>query len=211
MQQSTSTDTRQQVIQVAQRAFRKQGVRQFTMDNLAAELGMSKRTLYQLFADKEDLLLACIMSKEACLHERHLQQRRDTDNVLDFILRDFAFRLEDAQNDSLAFIADIKRYPRVVEHLKAHSESHVQRAVEFLQKGVEQGVFRADVDYTIFYNFASRQLSMMSEQPYFRSLPLRDIFLNVTVVFLRGCCTDRGNQLINEFLERYKANFLKQE
>lgn len=207
MSPTTAKDTRQQVISVARRAFRTQGVRQFTMDHLAAELGMSKRTLYQLFADKEDLLLACIKATEAHHHERHIQQRRDSDNVLDFILRDFAFRLEEAQHDSLAFIADLKRYPRVVEHLRANWESHVQKAVEFLQKGVEQGVFRADVDYSIFYNFASRQMDMLSEQPYFRSLPLHEIFLNVTVVVLRGCCTTKGNQLIDEFLERHKAYF----
>lgn len=207
MSPHTSHDTRQHVIDVAWQGFRTQGIRQYTMDVLAAELGMSKRTLYQLFADKEELLLACITANQAALHERHAQQHRDTDSVLDYILRDFAFRLEDAQHDSLAFIADLKRYPRVVEHLRSHRESHVQKAVEFLQKGVEQGVFRADVDYSIFYNFASRQMDMLSEEPYFRSLTLRDIFLNVSVVFLRGCCTTKGNQLIDEFLERHRAYF----
>ncbi|EJW89893.1 transcriptional regulator, TetR family [gut metagenome] len=57
----TYDDAHRQVISVAMKAFYKKGVKSVTMDEIAHELTMSKRTLYQLFVDKEALLLACIL------------------------------------------------------------------------------------------------------------------------------------------------------
>lgn len=57
-------DVRKQVISVAAEMFHQQGIRSVTMDDIAHRLCMSKRTLYQIFADKESLLLACVIQHE---------------------------------------------------------------------------------------------------------------------------------------------------
>lgn len=61
---------RAQVIEVATRLFHTQGIKNVTMDDIAHALTMSKRTLYQIFADKEDLLLACVVKHDEAEHER---------------------------------------------------------------------------------------------------------------------------------------------
>lgn len=57
-------DVRKQIISVAAEMFHQQGIRSVTMDDIAHRLCMSKRTLYQIFADKESLLLACVIQHE---------------------------------------------------------------------------------------------------------------------------------------------------
>lgn len=205
MQYDNSCPIRQQIIDVALKGFQRFGIRQFTMDQLAHEMGMSKRTLYENFAGKEELLMACMETNEA----RHREQRRkllsNTNNVLEFILGDLSYSLQHYHHQSLAFIADLARYPAVVAHVERHREAHGAEAVEFLKRGVEQGVFRPEIDYMVYYNLVFRQMAMLATQPYFRSLAMKDIFLNVTVVNLRGCCTDRGNRMIDEFLRQYSS------
>lgn len=204
MQNDNSCALRQQIISTALQGFHQYGIRQYTMDQLSHDMGMSKRTLYELFAGKEELLMACIEANEA----RHREQRRSllasTNNVLEFILGDLSYCLQHYHHQSLAFIADLAHYPAVVAHVENYREGHSAEAIEFLRRGVEQGVFRPEIDYTVYYNLVFRQMAMLATQPYFRSLPMRDIFLNVTVVNLRGCCTDKGNGMIDDFLRQYK-------
>lgn len=191
---------RQHIIAVALKGFHQYGIRQLTMDQLAHEMGMSKRTLYEIFAGKEELLMACIEANEA----RHREQREhllaSTNNVLEFVLGDLSYCLQHYHHQSLAFIADLARYPAVVAHVERYREVHCSEAIAFLQRGVEQGVFRSEINYEVYFNLVFRQMDMLATQPYFRALPMKDIFLNVTVVNLRGCCTDKGNRMIDEFL-----------
>ena len=54
------TQARKTVLEMATKLFHTQGIKNVTMDDISHRLSMSKRTLYQLFSDKEDLLLACV-------------------------------------------------------------------------------------------------------------------------------------------------------
>lgn len=209
MHNDTPADLRSHVVEVALEAFQKHGIRQFTMDALAHELGMSKRTLYKLFSDKEELLMACIERREEWHRAKRQQLLKDTGNVLEFILGDLSYNLQHFHDQNLNFVADMARYPAVVAHVEACHEDHCAVAVEFLKRGVEQGVFRPDIDYIIYYNLIFRQMAMLATQPYFRSLSMRDIFLNVVVVYLRGCCTEKGSLMIDEFLKSREVSSLE--
>lgn len=206
MQNPTFTPQQRKVMAVASAAFMKEGVRQVTMDDLAKRLVMSKRTLYELFTDKEALLLACVMDAEAKSKKRHEAFKKSTDNVLEYILLCFDDQLKLLKGQSLSFVADMQKYPAVAEHVEKHRASHVDEAVAFLKQGVEQGMFRPEIDYGIFYNLTFRLMSMLSTQPYFRAMTMEDIFMNVAVISLRGCCTEKGNLLIDKFLSTYSAD-----
>lgn len=205
MEKSTHTPQQKKVIAVAAQAFMKEGIRQVTMDDLAKRLTMSKRTLYELFADKEALLLACVEEAELKSRERHAKYLKSTDNVLEYVLLCFDEQLKRLKGQSLAYIVDLQRYPAVVEHVEKHRSSHVDEAAAFLQRGVEQGMFRPEIDYHIFYNLTFRLMAMLSTQSYFRNLTMEQIFLNIVAISLRGCCTEKGNTLIDKFLSTYKG------
>ena len=83
-------EVRLRVIEQAMRMFQAHGIKSVTMDSIADALKMSKRTLYELFADKAALLLAGLRlqdeRKERCMQER----LAETDNVLEIILGEFA-------------------------------------------------------------------------------------------------------------------------
>lgn len=206
MQKPSFTPQQRKVMAVASAAFMTEGIRQVTMDDLAKRLTMSKRTLYELFTDKEALLLACVIDAEVKTKKRHEAFKKTTDNVLEYILLCFDDQLKHLKGQSLAYVDDMRKYTSVVEHVEKHRSSHVDEAVAFLKRGVEQGMFRPEIDYAVFYNLTFRLMAMLSTQPYFRAMSMEDIFMNIAVISLRGCCTEKGNLLIDKFLSTYSTD-----
>ena len=166
-------DVRRRVIDAAMKAFAEKGIRSVTMDDVAHILSMSKRTLYQLFADKQDLLLACVKRKDEERDAMLQQLVQTTENVLEVLLVVFEFRM------------------------------HEEEAVAFLEKGVEQGFFRSDLNVRIIYHYASSSISSLLQRDAFQHCRPHEIFLNTSIVYLRGCATEKGIAMIDAFLQAH--------
>ena len=106
------------VIATAQKLFYKEGVRAVTMDKVAQSLRMSKRTLYELFTDKEDLLVAAASYKD--FKDKMRKASNPEDTVIDIILRTFSYRLKWAKNISPTFFSETNNYPKVVALFENH-------------------------------------------------------------------------------------------
>ena len=86
---SQKAELRERIIMTATEAFTLKGIKCITMDDIAAALGISKRTLYEVFADKESLLKECILHKQA-ERDKYLQAiYEQSNNVLEVILAVF--------------------------------------------------------------------------------------------------------------------------
>ena len=82
---SQRVELRERIITAATEAFTSKGIKSITMDDIAAALGISKRTLYEVFSDKESLLKECILKAQAdrdkylqFLFYLHLQRKNRT-------------------------------------------------------------------------------------------------------------------------------------
>ena len=88
------------------------------MDDIAAALGISKRTLYEVFSDKESLLKECILKMQA-EREKYLQEVFEhSHNVLEVILTVFQKSIEVFHQTNKRFFEDLKKYPKVYEIMK---------------------------------------------------------------------------------------------
>jgi AcrR family transcriptional regulator len=88
------------------------------MDDIAAALGISKRTLYEVFSDKESLLKECILKAQAD-RDKYLQKVfEQSHNVLEVILAVFQKSIEMFHQTNKRFFEDIKKYPKVYEMMK---------------------------------------------------------------------------------------------
>lgn len=200
-QHSTAHDeARARVINVARKAFHSEGIKSVTMDNIAHRLTMSKRTLYQLFADKEDLLLACM--KEHVREEREQTRRLDAElpNVIEVILTVFKAKITNVRRVSFDQLAEIRKYPRVVEFLQASREADIASAAAFFERGVRQGVFRDDVDFSIVFPVMQQQIDYVMGNDAFDRHSLVKRFTNTSMVTIRGCATLKGVAIIDEFM-----------
>ncbi|HEX2969952.1 MAG TPA: TetR/AcrR family transcriptional regulator [Bacteroidales bacterium] len=188
-------DTRDRVIEEAAGMFRTYGIRAVTMDMLAARMGISKRTLYELFRDKDELLLGVIkmMSvKRASLIKHCLET---SENVIEAIFMILDVMMEHFGNLSPAFKLDMKRYHN--EFLKKMDPDMLtpDNSKEVLVRGIGQGIFREDIDIDLT-DRCLKGLTKINEkempEDYENEALIRDFFIN----YLRGISTQKGLELI---------------
>lgn len=129
---SQKAELRERIIMTATEAFTLKGIKCITMDDIAAALGISKRTLYEVFADKESLLKECILQKQA-ERDKYLQEiYEQSNNVLEVILAVFQKSIEIFHQTNKRFFEDIKKYPKVYAMMKDRSESDSEEDDVFL-------------------------------------------------------------------------------
>lgn len=197
------------VINYATQEFFSKGVKTVTMDDIAKGLQMSKRTLYQLFADKEQLIIACMQVMSYQEHELVQQYLKTDYNVLEIFLRVIEWRMQRIKQISLQYILDVTRYKPVQEYMQVACSQAIIRTEEIFKIGVQQGLFRDDVNVRLlmkclFTNNEQLTTTLIDE------FTLQECFINIGIFHLRGCCTQKGIELIDKFLDNYRKNISAQ-
>ena len=105
-----NTELQQRIIKQATRMFLCNGIKSVTMDMIASQLGISKRTLYENFKEKNELLLACLESQEMERRARLEVYFANRKNVIDLLLNVYEDILRFMRNTSPMFFVDMERY-----------------------------------------------------------------------------------------------------
>ncbi|MEG1580699.1 MAG: TetR/AcrR family transcriptional regulator [Bacteroidaceae bacterium] len=200
---NTISDTQERVrlhiLATAMNAFSTHGIRPVTMDIIARSMKISKRTIYAIFEDKEALLLEGIRVHKLRMQEHMKEFSQKNDNVLEVILHFFECSMEELRQTCPQFHTDIKRYPRVFEEMHKQRALDSENTVAFLEKGVEQGIFRSDVRLDIVYTLLAEALenAMLTTMA---NVPPELILSTILPVWIRGISTDKGLTILENFL-----------
>lgn len=193
-------EVRERIIIEAGELFGKYGIRTMTMDSLAEEMGISKRTIYERFKDKDTLLLEVIKYHKIKASEEAHRLIEQSDNAIEALFRIIKMTVGQMQRMSPAFFHDFKKYHQKV--FKQFSEPGEIRDFSMTQKlletGIEQGVFRDDLNieivnrtlHTLFDLFGHS--SDMIDAGFHRN----DMFEQILVPFFRGISTKKGRKLL---------------
>jgi AraC-like DNA-binding protein len=193
---------KEKVAQVAAVAFMHKGIKNVKMDDVAAELGISKRTLYELFSDKEELLLDVVKLHRKEMKNYMISVAEKAENVLEIIMSFYIRTTEDFQTTNILFFEEIKKYPQVTKFLEEGRKENAVSAVAFYKKGVEQGIFREDVNYEIVQEMIHGQMDMLIHNDIRKTYSMVEIFKTVVFMHLRGITTEKGLSIVDEFLEQ---------
>lgn len=200
-------DIRERIIEEASESFKTFGIRSVTMDSLANQLGMSKRTIYEIFSDKDDLLMAVLT--------RMAQQQRDlvkrvldeSENSIYAIFKMLEISRDNFQSMSPTFQADLKKYHHDVLLKNAENIEMPDYRNHYLviERGMEEGLFRKDLNTELInrglYNLGR---SMMDNDQYpYEKFSRREVIRNIFINYLRGISTPKGLELINRLEETF--------
>lgn len=201
---------KERVVRVAATAFGEKGIRNVRMDDLAMELSISKRTLYELFGDKEELLLEVMRTHDREVRAFMADVAVKAENVLEVILVFYMKATQDFQTINRLFFEDIKRYPKVMAYEERNRKENQASALSFYQKGVEQGIFRDDVNFQIVQVMIQGQMDMLMQSEIGHDFSLAEIFETLMFMHMRGISTERGLKIVNDFLLNLKQQKLKE-
>ena len=151
------TELKKRIVETAMQAFKSHGIKSITMDDIAVSLGISKRTLYEVFANKEMLLEACILKEREDMKAYVDEMLATSDHVLEVLLKLYLHSIERFHATHKSFFEDLKKYPKVYELFKSDKKHDSAEAVSFFKEGVKQGIFRDDINFAIV-NLLVREL-----------------------------------------------------
>lgn len=192
-------ELRDKIIAYAMREFHQRGVKAVKMDEISRRLRVSKRTVYEIFGDKEELLLAG-MKIERAEYKARVEQYALTHahNVIDVIGYIYRLQMERNQQVGVVFYEEIHRMPRILEFLKEEHDKEYDDSMRFFQAGVDEGYFRKDVNFEVVYESSRICMSEMMHQQLYKRFTMQELFDNFTLIIIRGFCTDRGLELLDK-------------
>lgn len=200
-------DIRERIIGGASQLFRMYGVKTVTMDSLASHIGVSKRTIYEVFSDKDELLEGVFRSmaiKQKDLLDRILEE---SDNAIEAIFRLLEINRDHLQSMSPAFQEDMKKYH--IEVLMKKGDKcempDYRDNVKIIDKGIKQKLFRKNINPVIVNScLYSLGRSIMDNDIYpYDEFTRKEVIKNVFINYLRGISTPEGVEFINKREEKY--------
>ena len=180
--------------------FAQRGIKSVKMDDIAKGLNISKRTLYELYENKEILLYECIKKAKAQDEREMLMMMSQHDNVIDIILNIYKIKIEQFKQVTPQFYSDLEKFPKVMSYLEEQHERDRVLQKEFIVRGVEEGYFRKDVDIDIVIIMFDALSQYVRRTRLYNQYPVKDIFNNMLFISFRGICTQKGIEVIDRFL-----------
>ena len=193
---------REQILKVATREFTTIGVKSVKMDDIARKLKISKRTLYEIYDNKEQLLLESVARR---IHEFDATlERFDSSGekqVIDILLEFYRLQMEELRDMNPVYYEDLHKYPRVMSFLEQVNKEHKAHSKDFFKRGVLEGYFRNDFNYELISLLGNNVMQNVMESKLYKTYSLQDIFRNVVMLFIRGLCTAKGILELDRQLE----------
>jgi AcrR family transcriptional regulator len=185
------------IVSAARCHFFAHGFRSVTMDDLAEELGMSKKTLYASFAGKTDLLRAVLLDKFRNIETdlERIASGASTD-VLDSLHQLLACVQRHAEEIQPPFVRDIRREaPEMFLLVQSRRRDVIQRYFgKILDEGRRAAIFRKDISTRLMIEILLGATEAIMNPPKLAELGLtpKTGFLTIITVFLEGVLTEKG-------------------
>jgi AcrR family transcriptional regulator len=200
-------ELKERIVEHATTLFFRNGIKSMTMSDISNEVGISKRTLYEIFRDKEDLLELCFSEHKKKADKEIAVIIDNSENVIDTLMRVHAKQLNNLWSIGRSIVHDLRKYHReLYNKLETEKIEDIYIFIPLFNKGVEQGLIRDDTPFEILVWLLKRQFRTLLEDEtvptdkYSLDEFIRAVILN----FARGISTPLGIKRIDEIINKEK-------
>lgn len=196
----------QRIVEKAQELFFRYGLKSVTMDDIASNLGASKKTIYQYFKDKDHLVDAVVQREiEQDMHECTLIAC-SCNNAVQEVFRGFEMLQEMLTTMNPAIIFEMQKYhPEAYKKMNAHKNKFfVNIMKENLIKGIKEGYYREDINVEVIARYRVESIFLGFNPDVFMQgkFTLLEVEMELMEHFLYGICTPKGQKLINKYKQQ---------
>lgn len=183
------------ILEAAGLLFRKFGIRSISMDEIAAELGMSKKTIYQYVENKtglvEKVLEHYTLNSNACIDEIAGNM-----NAIDVLMQVSEKVSEEISNSNPIMLFDLQKYyPSLHRNFVAKKKEHVyQRIKENMEQGMKEGIYREGLDVELIAKLYVEKLLGVHNPEFLSSMEFTQekIFKVMFENHIRGIANAKG-------------------
>jgi AcrR family transcriptional regulator len=187
----------------AHELFNRYGIRSVSMDDIAAQVGMSKKTLYQYVADKEELVAAVFNAiidgnKGDCCHAQKVAH-----NALDEVFLAFDRVQEMFANMNPAILFDMEKYhPDTFKRFREYQTGFLYSMIKAnLERGVKEGLYREDIDIDTLTRYRIHSVMLAFNPEVFPNNRTQLVHIEQELLehFLYGLATAKGDKIIDKY------------
>ena len=192
---------RTKILESAMTLFTSHGIKAVKMDDIARQLNISKRTLYEIYENKEALLYEGVKAYKMKKDREFQRLLIDCQNVMDIILKIYYIKVDESKNISPLFYEDLSKYPSVMTFLNEDRVRQNNRSLQFVQRGIREGCFRSDIDLGLLSKMHEAVAQFIMNGEIYKSYSVEEIFRTIVFVSLRGICTRKGLELLEGIIK----------
>lgn len=186
--------------------FWRYGVKSVTMDDIAKELGISKKTIYQQFNDKDAIVKDVVEREMQCEQTDMERLEAEASNPIDEVMRTSDYIRASFATVSPVLLNDLKKYhPKAWTIFQKHKHEHIIQGISGnLQRGIAAGLYRDDIDVDVLARMRVEQIEMAFDPAIFPPQKFAIIEVHTQLIhhFLRGILTDQGFEVYNNYAEK---------
>jgi AcrR family transcriptional regulator len=200
-------DTSKQILETAGYLFLKYGVRSVSMDDIARELSISKKTIYHFFKDKNQIV--CLITEQflSQLKKKHEKIALESQNAIEKLYKGTLLAREIFEKINPYVLFDIKKYYRDAWQLYLDHEKNVffQSLITSLEEGIKEGLFRSDINVRILATLRLEEVKLVFDKDVFPDefFNFREVQYQILDHFFYGIVTEEGYALLNKYKENY--------
>ena len=198
------TALEQRIIAKASELFLLRGIKAVTMDFLATEMGISKRTLYERFKDKETLLRKTLEYQDKKSRQEREKLAKECTNPLELNLMEYKAISDSLRRINRNYIRDLQKYhPQIADYFTKKRETDMEKVVSVMEKSIQEGYIRAELNPRILALLLRVQLETLiySEEIEKNHFSYPEVFESIVLYYARGIASPKGLELIEDFLE----------
>jgi AcrR family transcriptional regulator len=186
-------EMKERIQKKADELFTRYGIRSITMDEIASQLGMSKKTIYQYFSDKDELVDAVIANVIEYSRECCEKDRLEADNAIDEVFK------------ALGMMFDLERYhPRTYKRFLDHKNKYLYHTIILnLERGIREELFRPEMKLEIIARFRLESMMLAFNPEVFKEskATLAELHQEILEHFLFAASSLKGHKLIIKYKE----------
>jgi len=200
------------ILEESSKLFMRYGIRSMSMDDVARQLGISKKTLYQYFADKKELVQSVMKfhmdQTNTCFHG----MKETPGNAIDILLRVSQILIEQMGQMNPSVTSDLsKYYPESFKTLMDYKRGQVLDHIERnLQQGIKEGLYRKEMNTRVIaYFYLIRMDQVMTMEPddeKMKNITTEAILNELFVYHVRGIANEKGIEYLENTLMKDLKN-----
>ena len=198
------------ILNNARDLFFRYGLKNVTMDEIAADLGMSKKTLYEFYPNKKEIINRITENFLSDQNDAHQQVSAKSKDAVDELIQLMGLINHIFENLDVRVIYDMQRYyPEAWNIFLKHKEDFIMRDITLnLKRGIQEGLFRNDIHVEIIARMRLEQVQLAMDPRYFpaEKYNLTEVHQQLLLQYVKGLCTPSGHKLIENYMSDLKTN-----
>lgn len=190
------------ILEQATILFMQYGIKSLTMDDIARHLGMSKKTLYQSFSDKSDLVSKGIQA-HMNLEQKDLERiHAESNNAIEemFLISQHVSKHLQSMHPSIVFDLE-KYYPAAFKKFNEYKTQVIMSCIaKNIEEGIEQGFYRENINIPIVAGLYVGRMDIIFDQQLFPASQYnaKDVYFEAIRYHIRGIASEKGIEYLKD-------------